>query len=289
MSQRDFGGLNNAAVVTNVLNSIASKESSYKAPIKANHVLAKSAAKRIRHYEEILAKTIGVVHTEEEWKSYLKERKEELKSIAASNVTSQRKIDTFCKAVRNVQTQTQQTAQSQSAENSKENEEMESYEILIHEAIKAIETQDAPLQLDMEQEPFYREIAQLLGEPLAAAKKKTGDDDDDIEISEPLGATDGVSSLKCPITGAFMEDAVRNKVCSHVYSKAGILAHIQSQGRSHQCKCPMAGCGNRSVSEAQLEEDIETKMNVRRAMRQESQRLEQQASQANDLIDSDEE
>jgi hypothetical protein len=288
MSQRDFGGLNNALVVSNVLNSIASKESSYKAPIKANHVLSKSAAKRIRHYEDILAKTIGVVHTEEEWKAYLKERKEELKSIAANNVSSQRKIDTFCKAVRNVQTQTQQRAQSQSAENSKENEEMESYEVLIHEAIKAIETQDAPLQLDMEQEPFYREIAQLLGEPLAAAKKKTGEDDDDIEISEPLGATDGVSSLKCPITGAFMEDAVRNKVCSHVYSKAGILAHIQSQGRS-QCKCPMAGCGNRNVSGAQLEEDIETKMNVRRAMRQESQRLEHQASQANDLMDSDEE
>ena len=110
--------------------------------------------------------------------------------------------------------------------------------------------------------------------------------DDEMEIIETQGG--GVASLKCPITGRLFADPVKNKVCGHIYSREGIDAHMRNAHR-RAATCPVAGCNKPIQSSAQLEKDVETEMKVRRQQRKEDYESQQRASQASDLVDSDEE
>jgi Zinc-finger of the MIZ type in Nse subunit len=268
------------AVAANILNNIAAKESNYKENIKLNHTMAKNAAKRIRELEQMLPGMIDGIMSSEELSTFLREQKDAVKKIAEENVERERNVDAFVSAVRTVQQQVVQSPSSSSSGNDETNDEaVVDYQKAIDQAMQQ---HRSVMNIHIHQEAMYRDVAAALGEPVAAPKKKNGknDDDDDIEVvqTESQGAT-----LKCPITGAFMEDAVRNKVCQHVYSRAGITAHIQKR-----CECPMVGCGNKQVTMSQLEDDVETVMNVRREKRRQDRQTQLQASQASDLMDSDE-
>jgi SUMO ligase MMS21 Smc5/6 complex component len=87
-----------------------------------------------------------------------------------------------------------------------------------------------------------------------------------------------------------LKNPVCNKVCKHHYSKDAILDYIATKTRNRgQVSCPVAGCSNRAVTAAQLEDDAEISLHVRRFQRQEQQQSTQRTSQAEDLMDSEEE
>ena len=111
---------------------------------------------------------------------------------------------------------------------------------------------------------------------------RAGGDDDDIELVVNKAANS--QGLKCPITSQLMHTAVRNKTCGHVYSKEGIIHHLRNS-----CECPLPGCSNTHLSMSQLEEDVEMQMNVRKEVRRQDQRQQMIASQASQLVDSDDE
>jgi SUMO ligase MMS21 Smc5/6 complex component len=62
-------------------------------------------------------------------------------------------------------------------------------------------------------------------------------------------------TTKCPIVKSNMVDPVYSPGCNHVYSRAGIMSLLKSNGL---CKCPMPGCGQ-MVYTANLTEHLPTK------------------------------
>ena len=81
-------------------------------------------------------------------------------------------------------------------------------------------------------------------------------ENDDVQLIESSSSS---HPSKCPITAQTMKNPVRNKVCGHVYSREGIdkllkLTRQRKKSRSAaaHCPCPIAGCKNQKVSQAQL-------------------------------------
>lgn len=277
--------------------------------------------------------------------AFFRAQKDAVLQIARDNVERERNVDAFCAAVCTVRGLLEQQERHQLqcggvAELDLIDHQKEIDIVLQQQRRASVTTPngtggtgtDTSMQLDVRQEALYREVAEAMGEPVPLAataaaanhtnsKKRGGshtnddndDDDDDIQVSEAqgLGGMGGGggsdAALKCPITGAYMHDAVRNRVCKHVYSRAGIAAHIansshhnSSHSRSQQqhsqhnaAGCPTVGCGNRAVTLSQLEDDVATNLLVRRVVRRQEQQKEKQsrayASQADDLVDSDDE
>jgi hypothetical protein len=100
--------------------------------------------------------------------------------------------------------------------------------------------------------------------------------------------TSSSEALKCPIMGKLFRDPVRSKVCGHIYSRQGIEQLLRQSGHRASVRCPVAGCSNSALTSAQLEEDHEAAMKVRRQKRREANEREQRMTQAI-YEDSDEE
>ena len=62
---------------------------------------------------------------------------------------------------------------------------------------------------------------------------------------------DPKKKFRCPITGAYFVNPVKNKRCNHTYEHDAIL---QLLGKKRSINCPVAGCSER-VSERDLVED----------------------------------
>ena len=110
--------------------------------------------------------------------------------------------------------------------------------------------------------------------------------DDDIEVmGNGRGAESQAASLMCPVICKLLENPMKNKVCGHIYSLAG-LKHLLRNSR--RCACPVAGCQNNNVTMEQVEEDVETQFKIRREKRrQDAAATQQQYSQADeDLVSS---
>jgi hypothetical protein len=284
------GGLAASAM----LDAIARKESSYKEGIKQNHVLCKTAASRLRketgELEEILmlmtkdsSGSSSSIISEEEVKAFLEEQRGRLKKLAQQNVLRERTVDTFVSSVRQLQQQVGQeanTAQEQTEENA--NQDGTDYEACLKDLMDKEEKRLEPTRLQVGQEAYCREVMLELGEKDSFAKKKS-DDDDEIEFIH--NNTGSSVSLKCPVMGAFLVEPVKNKLCGHVFSKAGIEFHL----KHGPARCPVAGCTNGKVTLEQFEADIESATLVRREMRRLEKADKAKASQATDLVDSDEE
>ena len=88
-------------------------------------------------------------------------------------------------------------------------------------------------------------------------------------VEEPMDFSGVIFSqveegLNCPITKKPFEDPVRNKLCSHCYSKAAICEII---GRKNSIKCPVGGC-NKDVTIPNLIPDRDLARRVKRKMKQ---------------------
>lgn len=295
LSQSGGGGGGNAVVAGNIMQTMASKESLYQEGVTVNHSLCKLATNRLKSLQDNLLPQFlenynnnnnsnrrASSSSPDEFVNYFETHKAELQSIAEQNIERTRTVQSFCHALR--------AAREECLSSSSQHDK--NYGPSIVRAMK--EHQESLNGVDLPQEALYQEISQCLGSDANNNPAEDDFDKDGVAISEQLGGASGSSDnvpTKCPITQLPLTDAVRNTVCGHVYSAQGIAAHMKAkQQRGHNCSCPVFGCGNTAVTAAQLKEDLETNMRVRRAVRHEEHRKQVlAASQGGELMDSDDE
>lgn len=258
-------------VVAEAFHAIAANEEGYKEGIKKNVADSMGFAGRLNKDRGEVVEILNNLSNKDNI-SFLEEQRVRLIRLAEKNVENERTVDVFIAAAKSLK---QSTLAS--------NEEVEDYCVVVEEAMdKERQSRQAQL-LPMEQEKVVRDMKSELGEKNAASK----DDDDEIEFVG--GGASQTQSLKCSITGTFLENPMRNKLCKHTYSLEGIKGLIAQAKRIRKaCACPVTGCSNGNVTMEQLEQDLVLERQVARAKRKqemESQRLQSQANE----IESDEE
>ena len=210
--------------------------------------------------------------------AFLSSAYDRLKALAEGNARRMDEIDFFVEAVKDVKTHVQQNndanndaaaAAAAAGGMATTTTDAPNYERSIHDALENVRrTREGDARrVSPEEHELSIEIREALGEKIK--KKKRGrssrgggddDDDDDDDDLEIVRNKDDVHALKCPITGMLYENPVRNKVCAHVYDRAG-LAQLLGMRKT---TCPVPGCSNRSLSLAQVEEDEQMKLKVKR-------------------------
>lgn len=193
-----------------------------------------------------------------------------LKVLAEGNAKRTYDIEDFVDAVKVVRAEVQQTlaaaGQNNEATTTTTTTEAPDYERSIHDALERVrqDRANAPSRLPHEDHAMSLEMREALGEKLPKKRSRSSrggaadDDEDDLEIVQ--SRVDDVHTLKCPITGMFFVNPVKNKVCNHVYDRAGLDQLIRAKKHT----CPVPGCANRSLSLAQVEEDEQMKLKVKR-------------------------
>lgn len=256
------------------VDRILQTESQYREGIVKNHAASKMLADLLAIGGELsksMQDAAADPSTNQEIEDFMNEQRERLQKISEKNVVNSRNVDAFVGALAAVRKQVQTTP---------ETDESLDYERIIQDKMQQYSAANAESQVDVRDEKFCRDIRSSLGIKDRASKNKDDESDEELEVlRNPVGA----QSLKCPITTMLYVEPLRNKVCGHVYSKAGIVQLL----RSGKAKCPVAGCRNGSVTMLQLEEDVETEMKVKRQRRREETERQQRASQA--IYDSEEE
>lgn len=281
-----------AASALMVLNTIVSKKGQYEEGIKENHLFSKQVAERLAIGGE-LEKAFAHAMDEEDGSAstdipdFLQEQRERVKHLSEKNVLSLREVDLFVTSLGGLGEVVKQNQENM--ENDPDGGELPNYEEDLKKIMDEQRRNKQASALNLRDESFCREIRKTLGEKETPKKRKAGrksagdddDDDDDLEVVNMPGS----QNLKCPVTGMLFDDPVKNKVCGHVYSKAGIEQLLNVQGRK---SCPVAGCVNAHVERSQLENDVEMAMKVRKFIRREKMEKEQRMSQmAMDDYDSD--
>jgi len=156
------------------------------------------------------------------------------------------------------------------------------------------------LELDLDDEELVRKCCDRLGEkPRTNKRKGRGgggeEEDDELEVMNPQTGTgqqqQSSASLidtpfRCPITGLFFSKPVKSKVCNHIYDLDG-LRQILGNNNAGKANCPIPGCTNRNLTLAQVEDDVEMMMKVRRHKNRCEQEQIQRMSQDQDYDDND--
>lgn len=261
MAPPRFATEGNSQVVCSILDTIANKQNTYREPIKRNHALTKGAAQRLRWMEDNM-QFFESVMDQDKLQTFMDATKQSILQLATANVERERNVTNFVTAIQKTQVD---VSRQQVPDND--------YQGTIDTYMKQAQNKntDTPVQ----QEKYYRDISEMLG-------VFDDNNDEEIAVMAPSGGASS-SSLTCPITGTLMQDPVKNIKCGHVYSRAGIQSHL-SIARG----CPIAGCQNHNMTMQMMEKDVETEMAVKREIRRRDREKQMQASQASDLVDSDE-
>ena len=295
------GRHNHGNVALAICSSFLGKEAQYRKGAATNHTLAKMAAGRLvpgnGQLESALMSLLPTTSTgenEEEDKAKVQEflagERGKINDLSLLTVEAELETDAFLESIKTFRDKILAQEDEQSSSNNDDiytNVE----KILTEEMDRALTERKASNPPESHEK--YQQICEELGIEVARAKKKN-DEDDEIEVvRNNTGTAGGVTSQgtsaqavpKCPITSMDMEDPVRNKICGHVYSRAGIEHMMRGKGF---CKCPIAGCNNYKVTPDQLEKDLEMELLVKRAQVR-KRKAEQTLSQSAELVDSDEE
>lgn len=234
---------------TLIVDQMVRKEKQYMAGVKENHDLGLALASRLQK-----GSTVEGLLDPAQASKY----RERVKALSQKNVLHERKVKAFCSSLRKIKNTQEPAEDYQQVLSSTIEKEMEAI------------TQNS---VEVHQEPKYLDICQELGEVSA------DNQDDELEVLNNESSV----NLKCPLSGALLENPVRNKVCKHVYSKQHIMHHLRTDRR-----CPAVGCGNNLVTAEQLEDDSKTARLVQREkIRQEKERT-QQSQHAMDLEEEEE-
>lgn len=245
-----------AAVQT--ANNIRNRHADIRSGIQSNHDMAINFA---RSLQEI---ALADPALEEELKEFMSEQKLRLVKAAEHCVTLDQKIDAFEVALAAVTSSLQQ------------NHNEQDYETLLASEIANATNRQRPI--DVQQAPKVRELRGALDLP-------TSCDDEEEDELQVLGGS-GTQTLKCPISGATLQDPVRNKVCKHVYSKDALVQFLAQGQRKRKCACPVFGCSNQNLTLQSCEPDRSTAMAVKRHERKQAHQQEIRMSQAAN-VDSD--
>eukprot|EP00978_Attheya_sp_CCMP212_P004216 scaffold9195_cov30-Attheya_sp.AAC.1 len=272
------GGTSDAALLA--ADRVLSKEQEYRNSVKKIQTLAYFLAERIHPENGDLTQTFA------DDPDFLQEQRENLKNFAEGNAQRLREVNHFIKAVGEVRDEVQAKQQTQEENAGDSSSSPTDYANSIRNKIEKNRVQAESNQVELRLEDYPVEMRSRLGEKEPKKRKQKGrrsiddDDDDDLEvINTQSGGIDSVQSLKCPFTSTFYEEPVRNKVCGHTYSKAGLMQLIRSRG---QQPCPVTGCSNNSVTMIQCEEDMEMVMKVRRYKRREEIEKQQRMATMDD-------
>ncbi|XP_060907040.1 E3 SUMO-protein ligase NSE2 [Labrus mixtus] len=76
------------------------------------------------------------------------------------------------------------------------------------------------------------------------------------ELDEDIAVTQSQVNFTCPLTQVEMVNPVKNKKCNHYYDEGAIVGLIKTKhSQKKKCRCPVVGCGNSDVKEADLVPD----------------------------------
>jgi hypothetical protein len=243
------------------------QERQYRRYIEQNETMGTGIAMRLargEQFEGLLGKDVA------------EECREKLKVLATDNVAKERQLKAYVAAIRVV---IENASNNNNSNNSNSNNESTAHEFkdqMETEYAKALTTIEKNSVL-LTQEPSYLKLCRQLGEDQ--------EEDDELAVVND-GAGERASGIKCPLTMAIMEDPVRSKVCHHSYARHAIVEHLT---KNKSKKCPMPGCVNNNMTIAELEDDPETEMRVRRYKKRESATKKARAQSAIDMdMDDDE-
>ena len=298
MSRYASGGRNtNANVGLAICSTILNKESQYRKGTATNHTLTKMAATRLMPgtdggLENALLNLLnndkeGGASEEEksELQDFLTEQRTKLQEVSLRTVQAEMETDAFLASIRSIREQLLAQADQESSDETESTDYNALMSDLMDKSKAELMAKNPP-----EQNEKYQDICEMLG--IQVERKRTlNGDDDEIEVTGTQSGTQSAKNrLKCPILAKEMEDPVKNKLCGHVYSRTGIEQMIKSrQARGATCQCPIPGCSNRNVTLDQLEEDLETRLLIQRARRQNEATQQQKSQNATTLVDSDDE
>ncbi len=241
-----------------------SKENEYKKGVKKLQTRTEMAAQMLTEGGEI--ESFLMEADPDNAESFLLAQRNRLKAIAEGNAKQWNEIENFVQAVKNVRSDVQRQNQSSAAAGGDGEEEAADagadeapdYERSIQEAMETVRQskESDPNYVSLDDHEMVISLRESLGEKV---NKRSRNDDDDLEIVNNVGSDD-IHALKCPITGMFFEDPVRNKVCGHTYDRKGLNQLFSTR----KTKCPIPGCSNNTLSLGQVEVDDEMKLKVRR-------------------------
>lgn len=273
------------SMVAVTCDSVISKAGQYRQPIVDNKASCELSAARFVKNGEVEQTLLSMVNSigddsvlsEENIQHFLQQQRDRVKLAAEMNVQNERGVNVLVDSVRTLK---QEEIQKLDSGNTQEKEESDPGERL-KEIYAQKRNEMEQLQLPMHQEEHYRDVCQQMGESAGPVG------DDDIEMVHN-GASQ--QSLNCPISRVLMENPVRSKLCGHCYSREGIEGLIaQSRQARRSCRCPYAGCTNKNVTEDQLEEDLLKKRQVKHELRRRQYEQSLKNSQADELVDTDDE
>jgi len=286
MSQRNQGH-SHGAVMTTILNTMASKKGDYKEGVVKNHSLCMGLADRVAVGGSLENDLLAAIQGEEggedlmpkeQIQQFLAEQRNRLKALTERNVEREGKIDDFVGAITQLK---QKVANDDDEDLYKDGTQTET---IIQELMKEQENSRKKARTDPKDSDMFRALCDRMGEKVDTGKGGVDDDDDDIEVIR--NNNDNGAELKCPVTAMMYENPVKSTTCGHVFSKAGI-EHIM--GKKGRCACPVSGCNNTNMTMAELKDDLITENFVKRAKRKQAAEQEHKIkSQAFDMDDDDE-
>jgi hypothetical protein len=165
--------------VAAMMDAIMNKETEYYASIKENHQRSSMAADRLMRQgllEDILMKLASEenpVVSADEVQSFLKEQRARLMDVAARNVENARNVQTFVGAASKIKQQELSGTQTQP----EGDEDFIDYDPIFRQAMEQDRKEKASSQLPLQQEKYYRDIAERLGEPVGGGSAKKDEDD----------------------------------------------------------------------------------------------------------------
>lgn len=246
-------------------NRAIERKDEYNKSVLEVQTRANLIAETIRMPNGLITELIKAECGEEEADQWLTSCRDRLKAIGSGNAKRVFEIDYFVDGVKEVRAEVQAKQQNNEDEGANE-EETPDYERSINEAVDRIRKQREGND-DVDDHEHAIQIRQSLGEKIQkkarASRGGGGDDDDDLEIVQ--NQVDDVHTLKCPFTGMFFTNPVKNKVCGHTYDLPG----LQQMLGARKSTCPIPGCSNKSVSMSQVDEDVEMKLRVSRHKKRE--------------------
>ncbi|XP_036931021.1 E3 SUMO-protein ligase NSE2 isoform X1 [Acanthopagrus latus] len=89
------------------------------------------------------------------------------------------------------------------------------------------------------------------------------------ELDEDIAVTQSQVNFTCPLTQVEMVNPVKNKKCNHNYDEGAIQNLIKTKhSQKKKCRCPVVGCGNTDVKEADLIPDQVLRRKIQTQKRQ---------------------
>lgn len=238
--------------------------------LKNMHAMNNSFAKQLSSNGEISVALASSGMSDDDLNKFLTESKNRARAIAQQHIQSECTLNALGDAILIVKNELMNRNDEHNSEKKDEDDVEDTPMDCEKEIMKQLDVQmQKPKHQPKTNHKFFKDITEALGD--------TKDDEDD-----DLIVTSSTDNVKCPITAAVFEMPMRNTVCGHTYSKAGIEHVLRT---SHEC--PVAGCRNKHVNRNQLERNIEMEREVKKYLRKQERMKNARLSQSDDIDDDD--